>query len=101
MVGCLILYHQTITSLTKIRILRAIFHEEDFEIHVMGSNTVIMYLWNVDKGVILQTALILETEFIETGFGFGNCKRNALKNAVSIYSYPQDYQQCDWLVEKH
>ncbi|TFJ91483.1 hypothetical protein [Lentibacillus salicampi] len=93
MLSCLILHHKTITSLTKIMLLRTVFHEEEFEIHVIGQGTVIMYLWNVDKAVILQAALIFETEQIETGFGFGDCKRNALNNAQAIYNHPQNYQQ--------
>ncbi|SFB16777.1 hypothetical protein SAMN04488072_108180 [Lentibacillus halodurans] len=84
MVSCLILFHKTITSLTKITILRAVFQEEDFEIHVIDKDTVMMYLWNVDKASILQVALVLETEDINTGFGFGACKLEALNEAKGV-----------------
>ncbi|MFD1360723.1 hypothetical protein [Lentibacillus salinarum] len=93
MVSCLILCHKTVTSLTKIMMLRATFHEDDFEIHVVGGNTVIIYLWNVEKTVILQAALVFETALITTGFGFATLKRDALSRAKRMLDDPQRYQQ--------
>ncbi|GGB57688.1 hypothetical protein GCM10011409_38970 [Lentibacillus populi] len=82
MVSCLILYHHTITSLTKSFMLRAMFHEEDFEIHVSGNNTVTIFLWNVNKEAVWQAALEFEMADIMTGYGFGKQKNDAEKEAT-------------------
>lgn len=84
MVSCLILYHATITGLTKCTILRAVFHEEDFEIHVSGNNTVILIAWNVKKEQIWQTVADFESTNIKVGYGFGEIKADAEKEAVKV-----------------
>ncbi|QKY68257.1 hypothetical protein Len3610_00115 [Lentibacillus sp. CBA3610] len=76
------------------------FHEEDFEIHVVEAATVIMYLWNVDKESILQAALIFETENINTGFGFGDCKMDALDEARMILSQSTKLSTTSWAAAK-
>ncbi len=81
MVSCMILYHSTITSLTKSRILRSIFHGEEFEIEVLNERTMIIYLWNVKKIDIWQAAALLESTNIQLGFGFGIDKSEASLNA--------------------
>lgn len=77
MVSCLILYHTTITSLTKCKILRAMFHTEDFEIVVGAANMVTIYLWNVGKIDIWQAATDFESTNIITCYGFGERMREA------------------------
>lgn len=84
MVSCLILYHYTITSLSKCFLLRAMFHEEDFEIKVLENHTVVMYLWNVKKTAIWQAALTFETAEIMVGYGFGKGKKDAEKEAMKV-----------------
>lgn len=84
MVSCLILYHSTITNLTKCKILRAIFHVEEFELQVMDNNTVIIYVWNINKEAFLEAVVNLETTDIELGYGFGNRKMNAKIEAEEL-----------------
>src|SRR5699024_9386600 len=75
MVSCLILYRSDITSWIKCFLLRAIFMEEDFEIHVIESSTVILFAWNVDKASIWQAAMLFESAGVLTGYGFGKRKK--------------------------
>lgn len=84
MVSCLILYHSTITSLTKCKILRAMFKEEEFEIDVIENNTVMIYLWNVEKERIWQAAIDFETTNIVSGYGFGRRKIDARIQAFEV-----------------
>ncbi|UJL47311.1 hypothetical protein KFZ58_05220 [Virgibacillus sp. NKC19-16] len=84
MVSCLILYHSTITSLTKCKILRAMFHEEEFEINVIGENTVIIFLWNLDKEKVWQAVVNFETTNMKIGYGFGDRKNDAIKEAEAV-----------------
>lgn len=71
MYACLVLYHPTITNLTKIRTIRYLFHSFDFKIEVVQKDTIEVYLTNIEKTSILK--IILEIinmgMFIEYGFG--------------------------------
>ncbi len=71
-------------------ILRFIFHEDDYEINVIENNTVIIYLWNVNKIEIWQAAHHLESANIIAGYGFGKTKENALNNASNILEKRSD-----------
>ncbi|WP_164670011.1 hypothetical protein [Virgibacillus doumboii] len=93
MVSCLILYHDSITNLTKIMILRAIFLDKEFEIDIVDAGTTVIYIWNVNKMAIWQAALALETTNIKTGYGFGKRKADAWNDAMRILNHPQYYQQ--------
>src|SRR5699024_3827400 len=84
MVSCLILYRSDITSWIKCFLLRAIFMEEDFEIHVIESSTVILFAWNVDKASIWQAAMLFESAGVLMGYGFGKRKRTAYTAASAI-----------------
>jgi len=90
MVSCLILFHSTITSSTKSKILRFMFHEDDYEINVIENNTVIIYLWNVNKIKIWQAALHFESTNMFAGYGFGKTKGKALNNASNILEKRSD-----------
>lgn len=81
MVACLILYHNTVSGLTKCKMLRAMFHTEEFEIYVSGSNTVTIYLWNVEKIDIWQVAVDFESTNIVACYGFGESMGEAYANA--------------------
>lgn len=84
MVSCLILYHESITSLTKCKMLQVLFHEGDFEIHVIGNNTVILYAWNVKQEVIWQAAANFDSTNIKIGYGFGERKSDAEEEAFTV-----------------
>lgn len=73
----MILYHTTVSSLTKCKILRAMFHTEDFEIVVEGANTVTIYLWNVEKVDVWQAVADFESTNIIACFGFGKSMEEA------------------------
>jgi hypothetical protein len=80
----MILYHSTITSLTKSRVLRAIFYGEEFEIEVLDAQSMIIYVWNVKKIDIWQAAVLLESADIQLGYGFGDYKIEARRNAEHV-----------------
>ena len=80
----MILYHPTVTCLTKSRILRSIFNGEEFEIEVLSPRTMLIYLWNVNKIEIWQTAALLESADIQLGYGFGDYKAGARTNAEEM-----------------
>jgi len=82
--GCLILYHPTITGLTKCKMLRAMFHEYDFEIHVVEKHTVVFYVWNIHRQEIWQAAATFESTNIACGYGFGKRKKGAWKEAAQV-----------------
>ena len=84
MVSCMILYHPTITSLTKSRLLRSIFHKDAFEIEVLDHRTMIIYLWNLQKIDVWQVAALLESVDIQLGYGFGNYKIEAKTDAKDM-----------------
>lgn len=81
LISCLVLFHPTITSLTKCFLLRSKFVKYEFEIEVIGNHTVIIYLWNISKINIWQAILNIEMMDIRVGYGFGNKKKDAEKTA--------------------
>jgi len=84
MVSCMILYHPTITSLTKSRLLRSIFYGKEFEIEVLDQHTMSIYLWNVNKFDVWQAAVLMESADIQFGYGFGDYKAEAKTNAINM-----------------
>lgn len=91
MVSCLILYNKAISSLTKCKILRVMFKDEQFEINVIEKNTVIIYVWNVEKALIWQAALDFEMAGISVGYGFGALKQGVKRKAeerLQLRLYP-------------
>ncbi|WP_449354310.1 hypothetical protein ACUL41_13880 [Virgibacillus natechei] len=60
------------------------FHEEEFEINVIGENTVIIFLWNLDKEKVWQAVVNFETTNMKVGFGFGERKRDAITEARKV-----------------
>lgn len=86
MVGCLILYHDSITSITKSKILRSMFHKKEFEIHVQDHRTVVLYVWDMEdeKEEIWQAAANFASTNIIVGYGFGKRKQDAKEAANEI-----------------
>jgi hypothetical protein len=84
MVGCLIVYHRSITSLTKSKILRAMFHEREFEIHIEDHHTAILYVWGMEKEEIWQAATNFISSKVLVGYGFGDEKNEAEEAARKI-----------------
>lgn len=82
MVSSLILYHPTVSVLTKCKMLRFIFRNEMFEIDIMANNTVIIYGWNILRMDIWQIAADLESTNIWACYGFGGIKKEARKKAM-------------------
>lgn len=81
MIGCLILYHPSILSLTKCRMLRSMFYKYDIEIHVLEQSTVLIFIWNIELEEIWQATMIIENENIAVGYGFNNHKLKAAEKA--------------------
>lgn len=86
LVNCLIVYHHTITSLTKCFLLRAMFHTEEFEINVRGDNTVIIFLWNVPETTIRQAIVDFEMADVILDRGEGKIKIEAENDAWQVLS---------------
>jgi hypothetical protein len=77
----MILDHPTVSNLTKCKMLRFMFHEDDCEIQVTEKNTVVIYLWNVDKIKVWQVVADLLSTNIYAGYGFGSRKKLAYEDA--------------------
>ncbi|MDY0406872.1 hypothetical protein P5G51_017275 [Virgibacillus sp. 179-BFC.A HS] len=84
MVGCLVLYHTDITSLTKSKMLRYCFHGKDYEIVVEDGHSVSAFIWNLKRNELYQTALLFECSGLCTGYGFGDNKEMAHQAAWNI-----------------
>lgn len=84
MISCLILGHPTITNLTKCKLLRFIFHEDEYEIQVIQKNTIVIYLWNVEKVKVWQTVANFESTEVLVGYGFGKRKNEAYDAANTL-----------------
>lgn len=76
--------------------LRASFHENDFEIHVAGKSTVILYAWNVGKEQIWQAVADFESTNMKAGFGFGDKKAEAKAAAENVLEKWLSVEQRDW-----
>ena len=81
MIGCLILYHTSVLSLTKCRMLRSMFYKYEFEIHVLENFTVLMFIWDIQIEEIWQAAIIIESENIAVGYGLSRNKLEAEEKA--------------------
>ncbi|RIU88800.1 hypothetical protein D1864_17020 [Oceanobacillus picturae] len=84
MVSCMILRHPTISNLTKCKMLRFLFHEVNFEIHVVKQDTVVIYVWNIQQTDFWQAAVMVAVTDIEVGYGRGFGKREARKKAEQV-----------------
>lgn len=82
MVICLSLYHPTVSSLTKCKLLRMTFHEEDYEIDIYNSRTVLIYLWNIDMLRAQKMVRSFEFAQIDVGYGAGKFKKEAKELAL-------------------
>lgn len=82
MVGCLILYEPAILSLTKSRMLRSMFYQRKFEIHVLANYTVLIFVWNINRTQVWQAALIMESENIAVGYGVAESEMDAGVQAI-------------------
>jgi|SRR5699024_5295744 len=84
MVSCLILSHKTIPLVTRRTILEAMLMLIDFEFAESTNDTTCVYLWNVKKKKVWQSALHLEFAGIDVGYGFGKQKKEAKEDAERI-----------------
>lgn len=82
LVSCLILQHSTITSFTKVQMIRAIFCSSDVEINETDDHTVVTYIWNVGRDEIWQAVADFQTTNIRIGYGFGERKKDAKREAL-------------------
>ena len=80
--GCMVLYNTSITSLTKSFVLRSLFQEDDLEIEVKDKGTTVIYLWNVSKERIWQATVMLESANLTTVYHFAESKSEALSGAL-------------------
>ncbi|API91289.1 hypothetical protein J32TS6_34170 [Virgibacillus pantothenticus] len=77
MICCLKIYHPTITTLTKCKILRFIFKDYPLEIEVISKNAVIIYVWGVPKKEVWQAVTNFESTNVIAGYGFSQEKSEA------------------------
>ncbi|WP_339229132.1 hypothetical protein NSQ77_04690 [Oceanobacillus sp. FSL K6-2867] len=82
--GCMILYHPTITSQSKIRLIEKLFPQESVEIQVKENNTVILYVSNIKKEQVWQAVSELVTAEIVCGYGFGWRRKDAKREADNL-----------------
>lgn len=60
------------------------FHTEEYEIYVGASNTVTIYLWNVEKIKVWQAAADFESTNIISCYGCGDNMGEAHMNAQKL-----------------
>lgn len=84
MVSCLILCHDDFAKSTVHLILKALLQQKDYEIVKQTKEKTIIFTWNIPKKMIWQYAFELEFSGIYVGYGFGNSKEKAKKNAIAI-----------------
>ncbi|MDC3425273.1 hypothetical protein NC797_12250 [Aquibacillus sp. 3ASR75-11] len=71
MIGCLILYHSSITNKTKLQIFQAMFAVKEMQVEEDDEHTVIGYIFDVSQLMVWQAALEFECADVLVGFGFG------------------------------
>lgn len=84
MIGCMILEHTAISSLTMSKILRAMFHHRLFEIHAVKAGKTVMYIWDAAKEEVWQSVAQLEFAGITAGYGFAQSKKEAKQKAQRL-----------------
>ncbi|WP_100013312.1 hypothetical protein [Lentibacillus sediminis] len=82
LVSCLILKHSTITSFTKMQMVQAIFFSADVEINETDDHTVVTYIWNAGRDEIWQAVADFQTTNMRIGYGFGERKIDAKREAL-------------------
>jgi len=80
--GCMILYHPTVTAQTKSLLLRSVFTYELLEIEVLSEELSAGFFKHASKEKIWQTVMELESADICTVYGFGGTKEKALAQAL-------------------
>ncbi|HIS28405.1 MAG TPA: hypothetical protein IAA78_03015 [Candidatus Avamphibacillus intestinigallinarum] len=78
MTTCLVLYHPTITSLTKIMMVRTMFQNERYRVEVVNQHTLYVYLVNVQLADVWQAVIEFESVQIWALYGLGDCESRAL-----------------------
>lgn len=84
MISCMIIRHSSITNLTKFKLLRFLFYQANFEIHVAEKDTALIYIWHIQQTDLWQAVSILAVTDLEVGYGFGLNKREARKKADHV-----------------
>lgn len=84
MISCLVLYHPSVTVLTKSKILRMMFCDFDFSIHVGKMQTVTIFIKDIEIENIWQAAALFGSTNILTGYGFGKSEKEAEIKAWQI-----------------
>ncbi|RFA36029.1 hypothetical protein CAI16_06230 [Virgibacillus dokdonensis] len=77
MICCLKIYHPTVTTLTKCKMLRFMFKDYPLQIEVISKNAVLIYVWNVPKKEVWQAFINFESTNVITGYGFSEEKAEA------------------------
>lgn len=83
-VGCLLVDKKNnLTNLIEIIVKSQLqfYHHEQIE----KSEEVLFITWNMEREVIWQLALLLESSNIKVGYGFGDSKEKALKHCEASY----------------
>ncbi|MCG5104986.1 hypothetical protein [Oceanobacillus alkalisoli] len=83
--GCMVLYHPFISSYTKSFLLRSMFNKQRIEIEVMDKTTTIIYFEEVEKRLIWQATMDLESSGIQTVYAFEHTKEKALEKALKKF----------------
>lgn len=79
---CMIIYHPTITRITKSLLLRAIFQHERIEIEVLDAATTVIYIQEVNKKKLWQATIDLLSADLITVYSSAETKEIALHQAL-------------------
>lgn len=81
MISCIIVDQPKELESTVGKLLKSIFHGDDFELNITKDNRKVIYIHNIEKAKVWQTVFNLEVKHISVGYGFGEVKEQAKENA--------------------
>lgn len=83
MIGCIVLEHTNLSKAHKNEVVfQEIFQSDRFEMNKSKEGMTIIYINKVEKIKVWQAVMELEVKQIPVGFGFGDQKESAKKEAM-------------------
>ncbi len=82
MISCIVIKQSKVMNKDSKNLLKTIFHADRLEMSEFKNGVVLIFIHEVEKLKVWQVVLNLEAEQIPVGFGFGNQKDAAKKEAL-------------------
>jgi|SRR5690625_1474682 len=83
MIGCIVVDHADLAKEHKYEgVLQEIFLDDRFEVNESEDGMTIIFVYKIEKIKVWQAVMELEVKQIPVGFGFGDQKESAKKEAM-------------------